>query len=409
LLRRGEVEMAAKTLDAMALGGMYDLLGGGFHRYSVDREWLVPHFEKMLYDNALLVPAYLHGWLVTENERYREIAEETLEYMLRELRLPEGGFASAEDADTEGVEGLTYTWTEEDDIPAELLHPFEHGRFILRGEIDPDTRARLFAEREGRPKPLRDDKAIASWNGLTLAAFAEAGRRLDRPDLLDPARSLAEFILGPLSTPEGRLFRTWRSGQAKHAGVLEDYADVANGLYELHVATGELRWLEEARRLARQQEEGLRRPSDPVRQLDARLRPAAPGADLGRRRARTAGCRRLPVRRARAPAGAVRLRACADRARPSFLAAARGGGDRYARLRGRAGRSRAVRPERGCRVRPERGGPAPERQGLRRRAAGRLRVRKLRLPGADHGAGRSHQVTQCYVGGGARSASGANE
>jgi uncharacterized protein YyaL (SSP411 family) len=250
LLRRGEVEMAAKTLDGMALGGMYDLLGGGFHRYSVDREWLVPHFEKMLYDNALLVPAYLHGWLVTEKERYREIAEETLEYMLRELRLPEGGFASAEDADTEGVEGLTYTWTEEDDIPAELLHPFEQGRIILRGEIDPDTRARLFAEREGRPKPLRDDKAIASWNGLTLAAFAEAGRRLDRPDLVDPARSLAEFILGPLSTPEGRLFRTWRSGQAKHAGVLEDYADVANGLYELHVATGELRWLEEARRLA---------------------------------------------------------------------------------------------------------------------------------------------------------------
>jgi uncharacterized protein len=250
LLRRGETEMSTKTLDGMALGGMYDLVGGGFHRYSVDREWLVPHFEKMLYDNALLVPAYLHGWLVTGNERYREVAEETLEYMLRELRLPEGGFASAQDADTDGVEGLTYTWTEEDDVPRELLQPFEHGRLIIRGELDAPTRARLFEERERRPKPLRDDKAIASWNGLALAALAEAARRLEREDLLAAARATGEFLLGPLSTPEGRLFRTWRNGQAKHAGVLEDYADVANGLYELHVATGELRWLEESRRLA---------------------------------------------------------------------------------------------------------------------------------------------------------------
>jgi uncharacterized protein YyaL (SSP411 family) len=250
LLRRGELEMSTKTLDSMALGGMYDLVGGGFHRYSVDREWLVPHFEKMLYDNALLVPAYLHGWLVSGAERHREIAEETLEYMLRELRLPEGGFASAQDADTDGVEGLTYTWSEDDDVPRELLHPFEHGRFIIRGELGADTRVRLFEERERRQKPLRDDKAIASWNGLALAALAEAARRLERSDLVEAARALAEFLLGPLSTPEGRLFRTWRAGQAKHAGVLEDYADVANGLYELHVATGELRWLEESRRLA---------------------------------------------------------------------------------------------------------------------------------------------------------------
>jgi uncharacterized protein YyaL (SSP411 family) len=250
LLRRDEVELATKTLDSMALGGMYDLLGGGFHRYSVDRQWLVPHFEKMLYDNALLVPAYLHGWLVTGNGRYRDVAEETLDYMLRELRLPEGGFASAQDADTDGVEGLTYTWAEDDDVPRELLQPFEHGRFILRGELDAEVRARLLAEREQRPKPLRDDKAIASWNGLALAALAEAGRRLEREDLVAEARTLAEFVLGPLSTAEGRLFRTWRAGQARHGGVLEDYADVANGLYELHVATGELRWLIEARRLA---------------------------------------------------------------------------------------------------------------------------------------------------------------
>ena len=250
LLRRGELELATKTLDAMAAGGMYDLVGGGFHRYSVDRQWLVPHFEKMLYDNTLLVPVYLHGWLVTGNERYREIATETLDYMLRELALDEGGFASAEDADTDGVEGLTYTWTEEDDVPEELLHPFEHGRFIIRGALDPELRARLFEERDRRRKPLRDDKAIASWNGLALAALAEAGRRLGRDDYLDAARSLGEFLLGPLSTPEGRLYRSWRAGQAKHAGVLEDYADVANGLYELHIATGELRWLEESRRLA---------------------------------------------------------------------------------------------------------------------------------------------------------------
>jgi uncharacterized protein len=250
LLRRGELDMSVKTLDSMALGGMYDLVGGGFHRYSVDREWLVPHFEKMLYDNALLVPAYLHGWLVTGTERYRDVAEETLEYMLRDLRLPEGGFASAEDADTDGVEGLTYTWLEDEQVARELLQPFEHGRFILRGEIDPQMRARLLEERDRRPKPLRDDKAIASWNGLALAALAEAGRRLERADLVDAARDCAAFLLGPLSTPDGRLYRTWRAGQAKHTGVLDDYADVANGLYELHVATGELRWLEESRRLA---------------------------------------------------------------------------------------------------------------------------------------------------------------
>ena len=250
LLRRGELELATKTLDAMAAGGMYDLVGGGFHRYSVDRQWLVPHFEKMLYDNALLVPVYLHGWLVTGNDRYREVATETLDYMLRELALDEGGFASAEDADTDGVEGLTYTWTEDDNVPHDLLHPFEHGRFIIRGALDPELRARLFEERERRRKPLRDDKAIASWNGLTLTALADAGRRLGRDDYLDAARSLGEFLLGPLSTAKGRLYRSWRAGQAKHAGVLEDYADVANGLYELHIATGELRWLEESRRLA---------------------------------------------------------------------------------------------------------------------------------------------------------------
>jgi uncharacterized protein len=250
LLRRDELELVTKTLDSMALGGMYDLVGGGFHRYSVDREWLIPHFEKMLYDNALLASTYLHAWVVTGNERYRGVAEQTSDYLLRELRLPEGGFASAQDADTDGDEGLTYTWTENDDVPRELLQPFEHGRFVLRGELDDATRARLLAERQERPQPLRDDKVVASWNGLAVAALAETGWRLRREDLLAAARDCAEFLLGSLSTETGRLHRTWRVGRAANAGVLEDYADVAHGLYELHVATGELRWLQESRRLA---------------------------------------------------------------------------------------------------------------------------------------------------------------
>jgi uncharacterized protein YyaL (SSP411 family) len=235
----------------MAAGGMYDLVGGGFHRYAVDRTWLVPHFEKMLYDNGLLASVYVHAWAVTGEPRYRLVVEQTLDYVLRELALPEGGFASAQDADTDGVEGLTFTWTAEEGVPAELLQPFEDGRSIIRGELDEELRDRLFQIRERRPKPLRDDKAIASWNGLMLAALAEASRRLDRPDWLEAARRLAEFLLGPLSDDEGRLYRTYREGRAKNTGFLEDYADVAHGLYELHVATGELRWLEEANRLAR--------------------------------------------------------------------------------------------------------------------------------------------------------------
>jgi hypothetical protein len=243
--------MVETTLDGMAAGGMYDLVGGGFHRYSVDAEWLVPHFEKMLYDNALLAPAYLHAWVVTGRERYREVVEETLDYVLRELRLPEGALASSQDADTEGIEGLTFTWAPGEGAPEELLLPFEHGRSVIRGELDADTRARLFELRERRPKPARDDKAIASWNGLALAALAEAGRRLDRADFIDAARALAAFLLGPLSDADGRLLRSRRGGRTSGTGYLDDYANVAHGLLELHVATGELRWLEEAHRLAR--------------------------------------------------------------------------------------------------------------------------------------------------------------
>jgi uncharacterized protein len=256
LLRRGTMDIALGTLDGMRAGGMYDVVGGGFHRYSVDAQWLVPHFEKMLYDNALLIPAYLHAWVVTGDEAYRRVVDQTVEYALRELRLDGGGFASAQDADTDGVEGLTFTWTPEELEAAigpgheELLQPFEHGRSIIRGRLTGEQQAALFAVRNERPKPLRDDKAIAAWNGLMLAALAEAGRRLDRDDWLDAARELAAFLLGPLSDGE-RLHRTWRNDVAKGTGYLEDYADVAHGLYELHVATGELRWLHESHRLAR--------------------------------------------------------------------------------------------------------------------------------------------------------------
>jgi uncharacterized protein YyaL (SSP411 family) len=242
--------MVEKTLDGMAAGGMYDLVGGGFHRYSVDDRWLVPHFEKMLYDNALLVPAYLHGWQALGRERWREVVEETCDYLLRELALPDGGFASAQDADTDGVEGLTFTWTADEGVPADLLEPFEHGRSIIRGALPPELRARLLEERTRRPQPARDDKAIASWNGLAVAALAEAGRRLRRRDWIDAAAACADFVLGPLSDGEGRLLRSWRDGRTSGVAYLDDYANVAHGLLELHVATGDLRWLHEARRLA---------------------------------------------------------------------------------------------------------------------------------------------------------------
>jgi uncharacterized protein YyaL (SSP411 family) len=182
------------------------------------------------------------------------VAEETIEYLLRELALPGGGFASAQDADTDGVEGLTYTWTPEEaaaiGLPEEVLEPFEDVRYVVRGELDPKLREHVRAHRDERLQPFRDDKALASWNGLALAALAEAGYRLDRPDWLDAARALGAFLLGPLSAEEGRLLRSTRDGRTSGFGFLDDYANVAHGLIELHVATGELHWLLEARRLA---------------------------------------------------------------------------------------------------------------------------------------------------------------
>ncbi len=266
LLRRGDdaaLAMVTETLDGMCAGGMYDVVGGGFHRYSVDDRWLVPHFEKMLYDNAVLGSTYLHGWLVTGRARYREIVEETIEYLVREMLLPEGGIASAQDADTDGVEGLTYTWSAGEaassGIPEELLEPFEHGRLVVRGILEPELKARLLAERTRRPQPFRDDKVLASWNGLALAALAEAAYRLERDDWLDIARGVGEFLLGPLSDADGRLLRSRRDGRASGAGFLDDYANVAYGLMELHVATGELRWLTEAHQARPDRDRALRR------------------------------------------------------------------------------------------------------------------------------------------------------
>jgi uncharacterized protein YyaL (SSP411 family) len=267
------LEMALKTLDEMAAGGIYDQIGGGFHRYAVDGVWLVPHFEKMLYDNALLASVYLHGFALTARERYREVVEETLDFLLRDMLLPEGGFASALDADTLGEEGTTYVWTI-DELHA-VLEDDEAGLVIERygltaggnfegsnvlqvvAEVeDPEAklagaRRKLLEARLRRPQPARDDKSLAAWNGLALAAFAEAGLRLGRADYVDVARTLADFLLGPMSDARGRLHRTFRAGEAKIDGYLEDYANVANGLLELYNATGELRYLEEAHRLAR--------------------------------------------------------------------------------------------------------------------------------------------------------------
>ncbi|MFL1381144.1 MULTISPECIES: thioredoxin domain-containing protein [unclassified Nocardiopsis] len=265
--------MALGTADAMARGGIYDQLGGGFARYAVDREWVVPHFEKMLYDNALLLRAYARMARrpaepgpagEASAALLRRIAAETAYWMLRDLRTPQGGFASALDADSDGEEGTYYVWTpeqlrevlgEEDAaFAAEVFGvtregTFEHGTSVLRLPSSPaDTwryervRAALLAAREGRTPPARDDKVVAAWNGLAIAGLAEAGILLERPDLVAAAREAAELLLS-VHLREGRLVRTSRDGAAGDSpGVLEDYADVAEGLLALHGATGEARY-----------------------------------------------------------------------------------------------------------------------------------------------------------------------
>ncbi|MGW7278447.1 thioredoxin domain-containing protein [Streptomyces sp. NPDC054844] len=270
----GALEMARDTCERMARGGIYDQLGGGFARYSVDRDWVVPHFEKMLYDNALLCRVYAHLWRATGSDLARRVALETADFMVRELRTAEGGFASALDADSDDgtgrhVEGAYYVWT-----PAQLTEvlgaddaalaaqyfgvteegTFEHGSSVLQlpqqeGVFDAgriaSVRERLLAARAGRPAPARDDKVVAAWNGLAIAALAETGAYFERPDLVEAAVAAADLLVRLHLDEQARLFRTSKDGRAgANAGVLEDYADVAEGFLSLASVTGEGVWLD---------------------------------------------------------------------------------------------------------------------------------------------------------------------
>jgi uncharacterized protein YyaL (SSP411 family) len=270
LLRRGETEMTAHTLRAMASGGMYDQVGGGFARYSVDPYWLVPHFEKMLYDNALLARAYLHGWQVTGDELFRRVVEETLDWVLTEMRAPEGGFLSALDADSEGVEGKFYVWSIDELREALAGEPdadeaiawfgatdrgnFEGRNIPVRGPGLParldEWRRRLYEARARRVWPGLDDKRLTSWNALMISALAEAGAVLERPDYVDAAAGAAAFVLGELRDDEGRLLRSWKDGRAKLNAYLEDHAFLLEALLTLYEASFDPRWFAAARALA---------------------------------------------------------------------------------------------------------------------------------------------------------------
>ena len=270
LLRRGEPAMALQTLRSMASGGINDQIGGGFARYSTDENWTVPHFEKMLYDNALLARAYLHGWQVSGDPILRRTAQETLDWALREMTGPEGGFYSALDADSEGVEGKFYVWSldelhdvlgDDADIALPWLGASVRGNFegknILesRGaEPPPEVRERirsaLLAAREARIRPGLDDKRLTSWNALMISALADAGATLERDDYLDAARRAAAFVLDDLYDADGRLLRTYNAGQAKLNAYLEDHAFLLEALLTLYEATFEPRWFHAARELA---------------------------------------------------------------------------------------------------------------------------------------------------------------
>jgi uncharacterized protein len=260
--------MVHTTLVRMARGGMYDHLGGGFARYSVDAHWMVPHFEKMLYDNGQLASLYLHAWLAFGDPECRRVCEETLDYILRDMTDPAGGFYSAEDADSEGHEGKFYVWTPEEiravlgtDAARGLAYwgvdrgPNFEGQNILylAGEPDPEAiaplRRRLLEARSRRLRPGRDDKVLAGWNGLACRAFAEAGRALGRADYVAAAVRNAEFLLTQMRR-DGRLLRTWKDGRAHLKGYLEDYAMVAAALVDVYEATFERRWLDAAHELA---------------------------------------------------------------------------------------------------------------------------------------------------------------
>ncbi len=266
---REALHMVVDTLDAMARGGIYDQIGGGFHRYSVDKRWLVPHFEKMLYDNAQLARVYLHAWQVTEEPLFRAVAEETLDYVLREMTDSAGGFYATQSAESEGEEGKFFVWTAEEieSVLGERADRFKvlygvtpggnfEGKNILTFSGSWEDRrsmaaARrgLFEVRERRPRPDRDEKVLTSWNGLMLAAFAEAGEALKRDDYLEAAERNAGFLLGQLRVDGSRLLHTWRDGAAKGRGYLEDYTHLIDGLLALYNATFAPRWYTAARDL----------------------------------------------------------------------------------------------------------------------------------------------------------------
>ncbi len=268
LLARGEREMSLGTLEAMARGGIYDQVGGGFARYSVDATWTVPHFEKMLYDNALLARAYLHGWQVSGNERFRQVCCETLDWALREMRGPEGGFCSALDADSEGVEGKFYVWTIDElrtvlgpsGLADEAIAYFgatERGNFegsgqnVLeaRGPVPaalPEIRRPLLSARADRVRPALDDKRLTSWNALMISALAETGAALEREDYVDAAVACASFVLGDLRDGDGRLLRSWKDGRGRLDAYLEDHAFLLEALISCYEATGDPRWYGEA-------------------------------------------------------------------------------------------------------------------------------------------------------------------
>ena len=276
------LEMVEMAASRMAMGGIYDQVGGGFHRYSTDQYWLVPHFEKMLYDNALLIRLFLHLFQATENGFYRRVAEETLDYVIREMRDPAGGFYSSQDADSEGEEGKFFLWTRDElklvlgEKDADLIGAYfgasEAGNFegtnILNTPQGPESFAaeagiapeelasavssakrKLMEARERRIHPGRDDKALTAWNGMMLRSFAEAASILDRDDYRQAAVDCAEFLLQEL-VRDGRLLRTYKDGKAHLNGYLEDYAYLADGLLYLYEATFDDRWLNEARSLA---------------------------------------------------------------------------------------------------------------------------------------------------------------
>ena len=273
------LHMASKTLDAMARGGIYDQLRGGFARYSVDAQWVVPHFEKMLYDNALLIRVYAHWWRLTGNPLAQRVVSESIEFLVSELLTSQGAFASALDADSEGEEGKFYAWSPSEiaavvspenviDVPSLLSvteeGTFEHGSSTLQLLKDPEnwdewfrTRDSLASAQDLRARPGRDDKVIASWNGLAIAALAEAGAIFRHKQWIDTAKEVAEYLISTHvvqishGTRAVALARTSLQGTAgRHAGVLDDYANVAEGFISLYNITGEFRWLEQARLLA---------------------------------------------------------------------------------------------------------------------------------------------------------------